>query len=158
MVTEHTGLYEADNLCRLISVVGTTTEYYRQFRDNYIDRVTTQITLKDGILGDEPDDLLQFVARYLNAMSLEPDVLDKWWSDGAQTKNLPVHEDENAIIWGAYRLSDTQILSLYPFTKNAVLNLYRNMKSHPTPRYILRDIVEPAVNEITCSGIVSIFL
>lgn len=148
LVTEHTGLYEADNLCRLISVVGTTTEYYRQFRDNYIDRVTTQITLKDGILGDEPDDLLQFVARYLNAMSLEPDVLDKWWSDGAQTKNLPVHEDENAIIWGAYRLSDTQILSLYPFTKNAVLNLYRNMKSHPTPRYILRDIVEPAVNEI----------
>lgn len=76
LVTEHTGLYEADNLCRLISVVGTTTEYYRQFRDNYIDRVTTQITLKDGILGDEPDDLLQFVARYLNAMSLEPDVLD----------------------------------------------------------------------------------
>ena len=56
LVTEHTGLYEADNLCRLISVVGTTTEYYRQFRDNYIDRVTTQITLKDGILGDEPDD------------------------------------------------------------------------------------------------------
>lgn len=148
LVTEHTGVNEADNLCRLISVVGTTEEYYKSFRDNYQDRVKTQITIKDGVLGDEPDDLLQFVARYLNAMSLEADVLDKWWSDGAQQKNLPIHEDDNAIIWGAYRLSDTQILSLYPFTKNAVLNLYRNMKSHPTPRYILRDIVEPAVNEI----------
>ena len=38
LVTGHTGSNAVDSLCKLISVVGTTTQYYNQFRDNYRDR------------------------------------------------------------------------------------------------------------------------
>ena len=78
LVTGHTGSNAVDKLCKLISVVGTTTQYYNQFRDNYRDRITKQITIHDGIIGDNKSDLIQFVAKYLNAISLSSDVLDEW--------------------------------------------------------------------------------
>lgn len=78
LVTGHTGSNEVDNLCRLISVVGTTTQYYNQFRDNYRDRITKQITIHDGVIGENKNDLVQFVAKYLNAISLDSEVLDEW--------------------------------------------------------------------------------
>lgn len=88
LVTGHTGSNAADNLCRLISVVGTTSEYYRQFRDNYKDRITKQITIHDGAIGENTNDLIQFVAKYLNAVSLESEVLDEWTKNGAYSDEI----------------------------------------------------------------------
>lgn len=61
LITEHTGMNETDQMCRLVSVVGTTSEYYKQFRDNYRDRISTQITLQDESIGEQQ--LLLFVAK-----------------------------------------------------------------------------------------------
>jgi hypothetical protein len=147
LVTGHTGSNAADNLCRLISVVGTTSEYYRQFRDNYKDRITKQITIHDGAIGENINDLIQFVAKYLNAVSLESEVLDEWAKNGAYSDEMPVHEDKKHDHWDSFTLASKKKISLFPFTKNAIINLYSAMTSQKTPRYILRDIVEPAINE-----------
>ncbi len=148
LVTGHTGSNAADNLCRLISVVGTTSEYYRQFRDNYKDRITKQITIHDGAIGENSNDLIQFVAKYLNAVSLESEVLDEWAKNGAYSEEMPVHEDKTHDYWDSFTLVSKKKISLFPFTKNAIINLYSAMTSQKTPRYILRDIVEPAINEV----------
>lgn len=148
LVTGHTGSNTADNLCRLISVVGTTSEYYRQFRDNYRDRITKQITINDGAIGDNKSDLLQFVAKYLNAVSLETKVLNDWVRNGAYTDEMPVYTDNDHDYWDSFTLASKKKISLFPFTQEAVINLYNAMSSQKTPRYILRDIVEPAINEV----------
>lgn len=147
LVTEHTGLNACDNLCRLISVVGTTSEYYKTFRDNYVDRITSQITINDGTIGENGDDLVQFVARYLNAISVERGELEKWQRNGALLSELPIHTDPNMVTWGYYDLEGRK-LSLYPFNERSVKLLFRAMDNAKTPRYIIREIIEPAVNEI----------
>lgn len=148
LVTGHTGSNASDNLCRLISVVGTTSEYYRQFRDNYRDRITKQVTIHDGVIGENINDLIQFVAKYLNAVSIESEVLDEWVKRGAYANEMPVHEDKVHNHWDTFTLASKKEISLFPFTNNAIINLYSAMTSQKTPRYILRDIVEPALNEV----------
>ena len=150
LVTEHTGLNAHDNLCRIISVVGTTSEYYKSFRDNYVDRITSQITINDGTIGENTDDLVQFVARYLNAISVERDELEKWQRNGAVLSEMPIHNDPNAAVWGIYKLEGRE-MSLYPFTRHAIEQLFIAMPNAKTPRYIIREIIEPSVNEIISS-------
>lgn len=148
LVTEHTGLNESDDLCRLRSVVGITSGYYdKNFRDNYKDRITSEITISDGILGNNYDDLILFVAKYLNAISLDLNTLKEWENNGAKSEDFPVHQSLESEIWDYYNYNGKKI-NLYPFTKSAIINLYNAMEGHPTPRYILREIIEPAVNEI----------
>lgn len=148
LVTGHTGSNAVDNLCKLISVVGTTTQYYNQFRDNYRDRITKQITIHDGVIGENRNDLVQFVAKYLNAISLSSEALDEWVKNGAYSEDMPVHEDKDHDHWNKFKLASGKQISLFPFTQYAIINLYDAMSDHKTPRYILRDIVEPAVNEV----------
>ena len=148
LVTGHTGSNAVDNLCKLISVVGTTTQYYNQFRDNYRDRITKQITINDGIIGENKSDLIQFVAKYLNAISLDSEILETWMKNGAYSDDMPVHEDKEHDHWDKFKLASGKQISLFPFTQNAIINLYNAMSNYKTPRYILRDIVEPAVNEV----------
>ena len=41
LTTEHTGMYESQELCRISSIVGTTEKYFNvNFMDNHKDRVT----------------------------------------------------------------------------------------------------------------------
>lgn len=148
LVTGHTGSNSTDNLCRLISVVGTTSEYYRQFRDNYRDRITKQITIHDGVIGENKSDLIQFIAKYLNAISFSSETLEEWVRNGAYSDDMPVYEDSEHDYWDKFKLTSGKQISLFPFTRNAIINLYNAMSSPKTPRYILRDIIEPAVNEI----------
>lgn len=145
LITEHTGMNEADQICRLVSVVGTTSEYYKQFRDNYKDRITTQITIQDASLGEA--EVIQLVAKYLNVMSLETDTIEEWMKNGAREEDYPVHQVTEGQHWDSIPYKKKK-LNLYPFTRDAIRNLYGRMGTSKTPRYILRDIVEPAVNDI----------
>jgi len=148
LITSHTGMNEEDNICRLISVVGTTTEYYSQFRDNYRDRITSEVNINDGAIGENKQDLIQFVAKYLNVMSLTSEEVSEWYKNGADDSSYPVHEVIEGEFWDSYPLSNGSLLNLYPFTSNAIVNLYNNLNKHKTPRYILRYIVEKAVYDI----------
>lgn len=144
LIVEHTGKNAQDKMCRLISVVGTTTEYFKEFRSNYLDRITTMITIEDGAIGNNQDDLIQFVAKYLNVMSVHEEMIEKWYKDGALDNEYPIHEETEVDNWEYYTYLGKRI-SLYPFTKQAIINLYNGIDMHKTPRYIIRKIIEPAV-------------
>lgn len=154
--TEHTGLNESDKLCRLISVVGTTTEYYKEFRDNYRDRITAQIKIEDGSIGTNRDDVVVFFAKYLNTMSLSAETVQEWYINGAKEEEYPIHNPDCK--WRSKQIGGGS-LNLYPFTPQAIQSLYQNMPVQKTPRYILREIIEPAVHEIIVGkGLFPIFL
>lgn len=147
LIVKHTGENAKDKMCRLVSVIGTTTEYFKEFRSNYLDRITTMVTIEDGSIGNNQDDLIQFVAKYLNVMSVSEDDIQKWHKDGAIDSEYPVHTETEVENWEYYTYLGKKI-SLYPFTKRAVVNLYNGIGVHKTPRYIIRKIIEPAVDSI----------
>ena len=147
LIVKHTGENAQDKMCRLISVIGTTTEYFKEFRSNYLDRITTMVTIEDGSIGNNQNDLIQFVAKYLNVMSVDADTIDKWYKDGALDNEYPIHKETEADNWEYYTYQGKKI-SLYPFTKKAIINLYDGIDVHKTPRYIIRKIIEPAVDGI----------
>lgn len=147
LIVQHTGDNAQDKMCRLVSVIGTTTEYFKEFRSNYLDRITTMVTIEDGSIGNHQDDLIQFVAKYLNVMSLGADDINKWHKDGALENEYPIHEETENSNWEYYTYLGKKI-SLYPFTKRAIINLYNGIDVHKTPRYIIRKIIEPVVDGI----------
>lgn len=147
LIVKHTGENAKDKMCRLKSVIGTTSEYFKEFRSNYLDRITATITIEDGTIGNTTDDLIQFVAKYLNVMSLDEETVYKWYQDGALDSEYPVHEETEVESWDTYSYQGKRI-SLYPFTKKAIVNLYNGIDVHKTPRYIIRKIIEPTVSSI----------
>ena len=147
LIVKHTGENAKDKMCRLKSVIGTTSEYFKEFRSNYLDRITMTVTIEDGTIGNTIDDLIQFIAKYLNVMSLSKEEVDKWYRDGAVDSEYPIHEETEVTNWDSYNYNGKKI-SLYPFTKKAIVNLYRGLDVHKTPRNIIRKIIEPAVSNI----------
>lgn len=147
LIVKHTGENAKDEMCRLVSVVGTTTEYFKEFRSNYIDRITSLMTIEDGSIGINTEDLILFVAKYLNVTSVDTDVIEKWYKDGALDSEYPIHENTEGVNWETCTYLNKKI-SLYPFTKRAIVNMYNGMEVHKTPRHILRKIIEPAVDGI----------
>lgn len=148
LTTEHTGMYESQELCRISSIVGTTEKYFNvNFMDNHKDRVTQFFYIPNDVFGEEQESLYEFVGRYLNAMSLRGDVLDEWAQNGASMKEYPIHKGEEKANWDAVTVGKGKELSLFPFTKRAITNLYRCIlqPDYMTPRYLLRDVIERAV-------------
>lgn len=149
LTTEHTG-YGNEDLCPVSSVIGITSGYFKDtFKTNYRDRVSLYINLPNDVFNDEY--LFEFVAKYLNTMSLESSVLTKWMKDGALSEFYPVHDVTDGKDWEYYTTSFGKRLCLYPFTQYAIKNLYKyrlSSKQLRTPRYILQYIVEPVVRDV----------
>lgn len=148
LTTEHTGMYEAQELCRVSSIVGTTEKYFNvNFMDNHKDRVTQFFLIPNDVFGSNPEMLYEFVGRYLNAMSLNSAVLENWAKNGALAKDYPVHQYEEKSEWDTIEIAGGKELDLFPFTKNAITNLYKCIlqPDYRTPRYLLRDVVERVV-------------
>lgn len=148
LTTEHTGMYEAQELCRVSSIVGTTEKYFNvNFMDNHKDRVTQFFLIPNDVFGSNPEMLYEFVGRYLNAMSLNSVVLENWKKNGALAKDYPVHQYEEKSEWDTIEIAGGKELDLFPFTKNAITNLYKCIlqPDYRTPRYLLRDVVERVV-------------
>ena len=144
LVTGHTGEYSNDNTCRLISVVGATTQYFETFRDNYKERITTQITIEDGAIGDDSNNLIQFFAKYINAIFQKKETIIQWYKNGALNEEIPVIE--NVKNWDYYEMDGLQF-PLYPFTKASIKNF--NISNNAlTPRLILKEIIVQALLEI----------
>ncbi|WP_408069464.1 AAA family ATPase [Butyrivibrio sp. JL13D10] len=149
LTTEHTG-YGNEDLCRVSSVIGITTGYYKDlFKTNYRARVSLFVNLPNDIFTE--DYLYEFVGKYLNAMSLTNEQINDWVKDGALPDNYPVHNIVEGANWESYSLNNGSRLSLYPFTRAAIRNLYSYRLSTNqlrTPRYILQYIIEPIAKDI----------
>ena len=150
LTTWHTGDYEQEGMCRISSIIGTTSEYYKSnFRDNYKDRVTQFIVIPDDVFGSSEDDLCEFVGRYLNAMSLTKDEVDTWANSDGAGDTLPVHEVKQGNGWDVATTEEGKELNLFPFSRRAIVYLYNNLlqENYRTPRYLLRDVVEKTVRD-----------
>ena len=150
LTTWHTGDYEQEGMCRISSIIGTTSEYYKSnFRDNYKDRVTQFIVIPDDVFGASEDDLCEFVGRYLNAMSLPKDEVDTWANSDGSGESLPVHEVKQGKGWDVAITEEGKTLNLYPFSRRSIVYLYNNLlqENYRTPRYLLRDVVEKTVRD-----------
>lgn len=142
---ENTGMYQ--DLCRISSIIGTTTAYFEDvFPANYRDRVTNYLRISDDAFGSDQNALCEFVGRYLNTMSLDTDELEDWMNGGAVVADYPVHHDVEGNGWERIGIKGKKSLNLFPFTKTAVVKLFSLLPEHQkTPRYLLRDIVERGV-------------
>ena len=149
LIVEHTGMNEGEKLCRISSIVGTTSNYLeRNFRDNHKDRITQYIFIPSDAFDE--NGIFEFVGRYLNTMSLPEDRINLWMKDHATAVDYPVHDVKEGAEWDFIPIENGKKLCLYPFTKNCIRYLYKYelTKGHQTPRYIIRDIIEPVVTDI----------
>ena len=148
LIEEHTGKRDGENLCRISSIVGTTNNYLQNnFKDNHKDRITKYIYIPSDVL-DEAG-LYEFVARYVNTMSLSEDTIHDWVVSHANPEDYPIHDVVEGKNWESINIGHGKKINIYPFTKKSILYFYHNVleKGHQTPRYIIRDIIEPVVGD-----------
>ena len=136
------------DICRISSVIGGTNSYINGFRQNHLDRVTKFVYIPDDVFDE--NGIFEFVGRYLNAMSLPDSTISAWLSAKALSGEYPVHEVVEGKNWEYIEIAHGKKLCLYPFSKNAIRYLYKNelTRGHQTPRYIIRDIIEPVVSDL----------
>lgn len=149
LIVEHTGMNEGEHLCRISSIVGTTSNYLQNnFRDNHKDRITQYVYIPSDVFDE--NGIFEFVGRYLNTMSLPETTINNWLIGHASEDTYPVHEPKEGAKWEFVAIKGGKQLCLYPFTKNSIMYLYRYglTQGHQTPRYIIRDIIEPVVNDV----------
>ena len=145
LMEEHNGR----EICRISSVIGGTNPYINDcFRQNHLDRVTKYVYIPDDVFDE--NGIFEFVGRYLNAMSLSEDIISAWISARALSGEYPVHEVIEGKNWEYIPIPYGKELCLYPFSKNSIRYLYKNelTKGQQTPRYIIRDIIEPIVSDL----------
>lgn len=148
LIEEHTGKRDGVSLCRISSVVGTTNNYLQHnFKDNHKDRITKYVYIPSDVLDE--DGLYEFVARYVNTMSLNEDIISDWVNGHANPEDYPIHDVVEGKNWEYINVGHGKKINIYPFTKNSILYFYNNVleKGHQTPRYIIRDIIEPVVRD-----------
>lgn len=149
LIVEHTGMNAGENLCRISSIVGTTGDYLeKKFRDNYKDRITQYVYIPSNVFDEEG--IFEFVGRYMNVISLPESIITSWLKNHAAASEYPVHEVKEGKNWEFVPIEFGKELCLYPFTKNSIRYLYKFglEQGHQTPRYIIRDIIEPVVIDI----------
>jgi hypothetical protein len=149
------------DLCDLISVVGVTPYYYGTIRANYRQRITHEIRLgrADGALQDvasmrDPEDRLDFVARYLSAVRAGPQRLLEWraaldYDSGLQPPNPCINCEYRSgchVGFGA-----VYNIGLFPFTAAAIGNFWEALKARDgdmtwrTPRGIIQAVLSPTL-------------
>ncbi len=136
-------------ICRISSVVGGTRGYLeKNFQDNHKDRVTQYVYIPDDVFDE--NGIYEFVAKYLNTMSLPETEIRQWLLKKATMEEYPVHEVTEGKEWEFVPIGYGKELCLYPFTKRSILYLYHNRleKGQQTPRYMIRDLIEPVVNDV----------
>ena len=140
-------------LCRIISVIGSTTQYFDDFRDHFKDRVTYRIEVGSNSLYTGKEKLYLFFAKYLNAISLSHEELETWRSDGAEDDKLPVHMPTEETNTDFYTLPNGKKISLYPFTKKAIERMATDHDGDwLNPRRITQDIIFTCIDTIITRG------
>ncbi len=161
LATQHTGVSNQE-FCRLTSVIGITDNYYfDHFPDNLKDRVTHRITLNarsevrsDAEILTDENATADMSARYLNAMRVQQEELDVWYTNGRKPEHLPNACDTctfKSVCHAAFGFENVNVgqghalhIGLYPFNKRAIWNLYQHLdtsNSKRTPRSLLNNVL-----------------
>ena len=140
--TEHGGDYS--DLCRVTAIIGITNDYFDQFRDNFKDRVTHQISVTDQSFSSK-EFLVQMAGRYLNAIYCAPEQIAKWEKEGAELDVMPVSDFNPPCKWETILIGG-KTATLYPFNSNALKALFDSLTTK-SPRTFLKDVVRAQLKE-----------
>lgn len=140
--TEHGGDYA--DLCRVTSIIGITNDYYDQFRDNFTDRVTHQISVTDDSFGT-PEFLTQMAGRYINSIYCDPTALRTWNEQGADLDSLPINSFEPPCDWETVEIGK-KVTTIYPFNKISLIRLYESLPVK-SPRMFLKEVLRAQLKE-----------
>ena len=140
--TEHGGDYA--DLCRVTSIIGITNDYYDQFRDNFTDRVTHQISVTDDSFGT-PEFLTQMAGRYINAIYCDPTALRTWNDQGASLDAMPINSFTPPCEWDSVKIGIHET-TLYPFNKKSIVALYESLPVK-SPRMFLKEVIRAQLKE-----------
>ncbi len=140
--TEHGGDYA--DLCRVTSIIGITNDYYDQFRDNFTDRVTHQISVTDDSFGTA-EFLTQMAGRYLNAIYCDPAALRTWNEQGASLDAMPINSFTPPCEWDSVKIGLHET-TLYPFNKKSIVALYESLPVK-SPRMFLKEVIRAQLKE-----------
>lgn len=140
--TEHGGDYA--DLCRVTSIIGITNDYYDQFRDNFTDRVTHQISVTDDSFGS-PEFLTQMAGRYINAIYCDPESLRSWNEQGTELSTLPINDFTPPCEWDTVEIG-SKTTTIYPFNKASIVALYESLPVK-SPRMFLKEVLRAQLKE-----------
>lgn len=140
--TEHGGDYA--DLCRVTSIIGITNDYYDQFRDNFTDRVTHQISVTDDSFGTA-DFLTQMAGRYINSIYCDPEILRAWNTQGANFEDLPINTFTPPCEWDTVKIGSKET-TIYPFNKASLVALYESLPVK-SPRMFLKEVLRAQLKE-----------
>ena len=140
--TEHGGDYA--DLCRVTAVVGITNDYYDQFRDNFTDRVTHQISVTDRAYGTD-EFLVELTGRYLNAIYADPKMLREWYKPGQALAEVPISNFKVPCRWETTTIDGREV-TLYPFNRKSIRGLYEQLKTK-SPRTYLKSVIKAQMKE-----------
>ncbi len=162
LVTQHVGDIHED-LCRVISVLGITDSYFRDHFPNHMeDRLTHNLTLNadkdtqdisDTELLSNEDVTAEMAARYLNAIRLRPEEIQRWDRSGSKSELFPNACDRCPLkvdchqAFGYQRITvhpDKVLhIGLYPFNKRALWKFYQNIETahKKTPRSFINSVI-----------------
>lgn len=131
---------ENGELCRLTSFVGITNSYYDDsIPSNIRDRVTGMISITEGSIIKTIDDSAEMIGRYLNSIRLPESTIKGWMNDGASPTSLPMDNSYKDKKWSIHKLSNGKEVSLFPFNKVALWNIYKGIKeTERSPRTFLK--------------------
>lgn len=145
----HEGTEYDESLCRLISIVGVTNWYYdNSINDNFKERVTANVYVDDAF--GEVSDIVDMTARYLNAIYVEPELVENWLLNGAKQEQLPIADVFSEHQWAHVKIGE-HTMTLFPFNQTALANFHQK-KELRTPRRFLQDVILKYVHSMIIHG------
>lgn len=139
-------------LCSIRTALACTTGYFESLIDTVQQRVTFNVNLDIGKVGEQSlitqADIEAFVARYLNTVRLEEQVIEDWTNshdqEAFQREPLISHctdcEYRQACHAGFGAVNG---IGLYPFTPNALVQMFSRVNpSDFNPRILIKDVVK----------------
>ena len=152
-----------DDLCPLRLLVAVTTGYFQsELLDTQKTRLDYIINLDQRPPLDEDNRLAPFAARYLNALRVDKQVLERWYEEGrAGDRAVPLpnacasceHQEVCHAAFGSSSLDRIGDVGLYPLTRHALANMAQRTRDSSSgsdgvdPRTVLRAILRPMLGD-----------
>lgn len=147
------------SLCAIRTALACTTGYFESLMDTVQQRVTFSINLDVGTLSNQSliteADILQFVARYLNAVRLKDEEIYDWANARKHEGNLlelPSFCDQCEHRQACHAgFGDVEGMGLYPFNPQALKQMLRRVNPDDfNPRILIKDVLKYTLeNSIT---------
>ena len=139
LLTDHNAEGNQD-YCRIISVVGSTNDFYNhKINESIKERIKSNIYIDDSSVIGTPGQLARFAAKYINAINISEDKVNSWVKAGASDEELPIYKCEHE--WANVNCHGLT-LSIFPFNETALWKLFSGLAPEKkTPRVVLKSII-----------------